>query len=344
MQGFYQSVWERVSDGFELPNTVSENVQWDTAMAVGWLYDGLAVGAPVDFNYVASFAMPAPPTEPPVEPTPPTEPQPQPPVPGPQPPEPQDPANVAIRDPVFVPGTGGVVDVIGRCRTKPGGRCFIEVGTGRQRRAAVVRRGQLARLAFVLGRTQRRELRRDCATELNLRVAVYQPDGQRARTTRRTVSVFCASLRGRCAAVGSSAFAARPLASPPAVLCSCAGAGRRRLARPAEAGRALNVLAFGVPWPPAGHVLDGRSNRALATLAVIYLAASDSFQASAFALSCSNSAWLMAPLSSSSLARPISPAEPPRRRLCGRARSKLACETCTSWMRRSVRPLPFAIR
>ena len=187
-------------------------------MAVGWLYDGLAVGAPVDFNYVASFAMPAPPTEPPVEPTPPTEPQPQPPVPGPQPPEPQDPANVAIRDPVFVPGTGGVVDVIGRCRTQPGGRCFIEVGSGRQRRAAVVQRGQLARLAFVLGRTQRRELRRDCATELNLRVAVYQPAGHRARITRRIISVFCASLRGRCAAVGSSAFAARPLASSPAAL------------------------------------------------------------------------------------------------------------------------------
>ena len=56
MQGFYQSVWDRVSAGFDLPNTVSENVQWDTAMAVAWLYDGLPVGAPVDFNYVASFA------------------------------------------------------------------------------------------------------------------------------------------------------------------------------------------------------------------------------------------------------------------------------------------------
>ena len=218
MQGFYQSVWDRVSDGFDLPNTVSENVQWDTAMAVGWLYDGLAVGAPVDFNYVASFAMPAPPTEPPVEPTPPTEPGPQPPVPGPQPPGPQDPAGVAIRDPVFAPVTGGSADVIGRCSTRRGGRCFVEAASGLQRRAAVVRRGQLARLAFSLSPTQRRQLRNDCATELNVRVAVYQPAGHRARVLRRTIQVLCAAARGRCPAVASSAFAARPLASPLAVL------------------------------------------------------------------------------------------------------------------------------
>ncbi len=219
MQGFYQTVWDRISAGAALSNRVSENEQWDTAMAVGWLYDGLAVGAPVDFNYVASFAMPpAPPTEPPVEPTPPPEPTPQPPVPGPQPSEPEDPARVVIRDPVFVPDTGGSVDVIGRCRTEPGGRCFVEVGSGRQRRAAVVGDGELARLAFVLGRTQRRELRRDCATELNVRVAVYQPAGQRARTSRRSISVFCERLRGRCAAAGVSVFTAGAPVSPAARL------------------------------------------------------------------------------------------------------------------------------
>ena len=140
MQGFYQTVWDRISAGDELSNSVSENEQWDTAMAVGWLYDGLAVGAPVDFNYVASFAIPpAPPIEPPVEPTPPPEPTPQPPVPGPRPPEPEDPARVIIRDPLYVPDTGDSVDVIGRCRTEPGGRCFVEIGSGRQRRADVVR-------------------------------------------------------------------------------------------------------------------------------------------------------------------------------------------------------------
>ena len=147
MQGFYQTVWDRVSAGFALSNTVSENVQWDTAMAVGWLYDGLPVGAPVDFNYVASFAMrPRRPSSRPSSRRRRPQPTPQPPVPGPQPPEPQDPASVVIRDPVFVPPTGGSADVIGRCSTRPGGRCFVEVGSGLQRRAAVVRRGQLARL------------------------------------------------------------------------------------------------------------------------------------------------------------------------------------------------------
>ncbi len=222
MQGFYQSVWDRVSAGFDLPNTVSENVQWDTAMAVAWLYDGLPVGAPVDFNYVASFAMPpvVPPIEPPVEPTPPTEPGPKPPEPGPQPPGPEDPANVAIRDPVFVPPTSGSADVIARCLTRPRGHCFIEAARGLQRRAAVVRRGQLARLAFSLSPTQRRQLRDSCTTEMTVRVAVYQPNGNRARVARRTISVFCERLRGRCAAASSSATVPWPLAFPPAVLAS----------------------------------------------------------------------------------------------------------------------------
>ena len=92
MQGFYQSVWERLNDGLDLSNTVSENVQCDTAMAVAWL-----------------------------------------------------------------------------CR--------------------------------------------DCAAELSVRVAVYQPAGRRARTTRRTISVLCSSLRGRCGAAASSAFTAPPPAS-----------------------------------------------------------------------------------------------------------------------------------
>ena len=218
MQGFYKTVWDRVSAGFNLTNTVSQNVQWDTAMAVAWLYDGLAIGAPVDFNYVASFAMPAPPTEPPVEPTTPTPPGTQPPVPGPQPPQPEDPASVAIRDPVFAPANSSSADVIGRCSSRPAGRCFVEVASGLQRRAAVVRRGQLARLAFSLSPTQRRQLRNDCATELNVRVAVYQPAGHRARVVRRTIQVLCAAARARCPAVASSAFAARPLASPLAVL------------------------------------------------------------------------------------------------------------------------------
>ena len=216
MQGFYQTVWVRISAGDELSNSVSENEQWDTAMAVGWLYEGLAVGRPVDFNYVASFAIPpAPPSSRPSS-------RRRRPSrrrrrrPGPRPPEPEDPARVVIRDPLHVPDTGDSVDVIGRCRTEPGGRCFVEIGSGRQRRADVVRDGELARLALVLGRTQRRELRRDCATELNLHLAVYQPAGQRARTTRRTISVFCASLRGRCVTAGASVFTAGAPVSPAA--------------------------------------------------------------------------------------------------------------------------------
>lgn len=221
MQGFYEAVWGRVNGGGALTNTVSENIEWDTAMALAWLYDGLPVEGSVQFNYRAAFELP------PVEPEPPVEP---PPGGGPQPPEPETPANVVIRDPVYVPAPGGEVDILGRCRTRPGGRCFVEVGSGRQRRSAVVGRGRVARLAFVLGRTQRRELRRDCATELTLRVAVYQPAGRPARTVRRTVRVLCERLRARCVAASSTVFTARPLASPAAALVRRAPPPRARAA------------------------------------------------------------------------------------------------------------------
>ena len=209
-QGFYASVWEQLNAGDVLSRTVSENVQWDTAMAVGWLYEGLPAGVSAQLNYRAAFELPPSEPEPPTEPKPPTQPKP--------PTEPETPAGIVIRDPIFVPAPGDSVDVVGRCRTRPGGRCFVELGSGRQRRSAVVRDGRLVRLGFVLGAAARGELRRDCATELALRVAVYQPAGRRARVGRRTVQVLCARLRGRCAAAPASVLGAGRLASPVAAL------------------------------------------------------------------------------------------------------------------------------
>ncbi len=221
-------MWERVNNGLELPNTVSENVQWDTAMAVAWLYDDVHPGKSADFTYVASFAMPDPPIEPPIETTPPTQPQPEPPIPGTQPPEPEDPASVVIDDPVFVTAPGDSADVIAGCRTEPGGSCSVEAARGLVRRAAEVLSGHEAHLPFPPSPSQRRELRRDCATELNVRVAVYQPPGHRARTSRRAIGVCCASLRGRCGTAASSAFTALPRASalvlrgrPPSARVAC---------------------------------------------------------------------------------------------------------------------------
>ena len=204
-------------------------------MAVAWLYDGLPVGVSAEFNYVASFAMPpAPPIEPPVEPVPPTaaEAARAGPASGARGPQHRHPR------PDLRARPSGSVDVIARCLTQPRGHCFIEAARGLERRAAVVGNGRLAHMMFALGETQRQELRRACATELTLRVAVYQPAGLRARNTRRTISVFCASLRGRCAGVASSG--SPPGCWTPRPPRSCAGRGSRQRTSPADAGQALH--------------------------------------------------------------------------------------------------------
>ena len=263
MQGFFKSVWDRVSAGFDLTNTVSENAQWDTAMAVAWLYDGLAPSGrrSTSTTWPRSRCPRRPQSRPSNRRRRPRRGRSHP-CRGRSRPSREDPASVAIRDPVFAPANSSSADVIGRCSTRPAGRCFVEVASGLQRRAAVVRRGQLARLAFTLGPAQRRQLRDDCATELNVRVAVYQPRGQRARTARRTIQVLCAAARGHCAAGASSVFATRPLASPLAVLVRAGG--RRRLPWPAETGRALNTeWRWAPPWA-AGHserVMIGHPSR-----------------------------------------------------------------------------------